>query len=431
MCLGIFTWGSGTLGDHSMKLSGGRRIAALVIAAVLAAAGVLVAALGAPSFEASSFVASPSSAPTGEVAVAQGLGPIVLKNATATGATAASTPEIVSFILRGRNLFSLESAVEGGHSPDLTVAEFAARYGQSTATITALQSYLNKYGIATSVYPDGLDVTASGTAAEFDSALSVQQQQYKVPAMAAHDGLATIAAQQVHGTTQNPYLPTSLGSSVLAILGLTNYAPFSTDLTHTPKGVTASNSVTPSTDLHRQPHARRLRQELRPEPAVQQRHHRPGPDDRRRHAGGLRPERGVLLLEHRAGHDAQAAEPDHGLQHRQRSRRAQRGGRLGRERPGRRAVRRAGSRCARRGLPGAEHRLRLRGRLLRRGQPEPGRLGVLQLGRIGDPAAGVGGHRRGGPGLRAGLRRGVPRTGRAGPEHVRRGGQRRRLRRVR
>ena len=231
-----------------MQLSGGRRIAALVIAAVLAAAGVLLATLGAPSFEASSFTASPSSAPAGEVAVAQGLGPIVLKNATATGATPASTPEIVSFILRGRDLFSLESAVDAGHAPGLTVAEFAARYGQSTATITALQGYLTKYGIATSVYPDGLDVTASGTAAEFDRALSVQQQQYNVPAMATRGGQATIAAQQVHGTTQTPYLPTSLGSGVLAILGLTNYAPFSTDLTHTPRAVTASNSVAPSTD---------------------------------------------------------------------------------------------------------------------------------------------------------------------------------------
>ena len=38
---------------------------------MLAAAGVLVAAPGAPSFEASSFEAAPSSAPTGEVAVAQ------------------------------------------------------------------------------------------------------------------------------------------------------------------------------------------------------------------------------------------------------------------------------------------------------------------------------------------------------------------------
>src|SRR5580700_3957948 len=129
-------------GERSVKLSGGRRGAGLVIAAVLGAAGVGVAALEAPSFEASSFVAAPSSAPTGEVAVAQGVAPIALKNATAIGGTPASTPEIVSFILRGRNLLSLESAVEGGHAHDLTVAQFAARYGQTTATITALQSYL-------------------------------------------------------------------------------------------------------------------------------------------------------------------------------------------------------------------------------------------------------------------------------------------------
>jgi NAD(P)-dependent dehydrogenase (short-subunit alcohol dehydrogenase family) len=59
---------------------------------------------------------------------------------------------------------------------------------QTAAAITALQSYLSKYGIATSVYPDGLDVTASGTAADFDRALSVQLQQYNVPAMAAWAG---------------------------------------------------------------------------------------------------------------------------------------------------------------------------------------------------------------------------------------------------
>ena len=225
-----------------MKLSGGRRIAAVVIAAT----GALVAALAVPSFRALSFVASSSSVPAGEVAVAQGLGPIVLKNATVSGSTPSATPEIVSFILRGRNLFDLESAIEGGQSPDLTVAEFASRYGQTAAAIAALQSYLSRYGIATKVYPDDLVVSAGGTAAEFDSALSVQQQQYKVPAVAAHDGLAGLPAQQVHGTAANPYLPTSIGSSVLAVLGLTNYAPFSDDVIHTPKDVTASNSVTPS-----------------------------------------------------------------------------------------------------------------------------------------------------------------------------------------
>jgi subtilase family serine protease len=225
-----------------VKRSGGRWIAAVMIAA----AAALVAALAVPSWRATSFAASSSAAPSGEVAVAQGLGPVALKNATVSGSTPAATPEIVSFILRGRNLFDLQSAIEGGQSPDLTVSEFASRYGQTAGAITALQSYLRRYGIASKVYPDDLVVSAGGTAAEFDNALSVQQQQYKVPAVAAHDGLAGLPAQQVHGTMAAPYLPTSIAASVLAILGLTNYAPFSDDLIHTPKGVTASNSVTPS-----------------------------------------------------------------------------------------------------------------------------------------------------------------------------------------
>ena len=140
----------------------------------LATAGMLAAAAGRPSFEASSFAATTPAAAAGEVAVAQGLGPIVLKNATELAGTPASTPEIVSFILRGRNLLGLEPAVEEGRAPGLTVAQFAGRYGQTATVITALRSYLHRYGIATSVYPDDLDVSASGTAAEFDSALSVQ-----------------------------------------------------------------------------------------------------------------------------------------------------------------------------------------------------------------------------------------------------------------
>jgi kumamolisin len=238
-------------GDHAVKLaepSRRRRIGALALALALAVAGIVAAALTVPSYQASSFTAAPS-APSGEAPVAQGLGPAVLKNAAVAGATPSATPEVVSFVLHGRNLFSLESAIETGQSPDLTVAQFASRYGQAGSAITALESYLNKYGISTSVYPDDLDVTATGTAAQFDSALSVQQQQYKVPAMAGHDGLAAIPAQEVHGTVQDPYLPASIAPSVLAVLGLTNYAPFSADLVHTPKGVTEANTVTPTAAL--------------------------------------------------------------------------------------------------------------------------------------------------------------------------------------
>ncbi len=181
----------------------GRRIVAMTAAAALAVAGALAAALADPPLKTSSLQAAPS-ASADEVAIAQGLGPAVLKNATAQGATPPSTFELISFILRGRNMFELASDVESGRSPDLTVAKFASQYGQSATAITALEKYLSQYGIATSAYPDNLDVTASGTAAQFDRALSVQQDQYQVPAVAARDGLAAIPAQQIHGSQRRP-----------------------------------------------------------------------------------------------------------------------------------------------------------------------------------------------------------------------------------
>jgi subtilase family serine protease len=215
-------------------------MAAATAAATLGTAAALVGTM------ASSSSAATVSAPTGKVAVSQGIGPAVLKDASVFGTTPPNTPETVSFILRGRNLSGLEQAVQIGDTPQDSVAQFASQYGQTPALIAALEKYLRGYGISTSSYADNLDVTATGTAGEFDSALSVQQQQYKVPARAAHGDQGGIPAQLVHGTQQDPYLPDAIGNGVLAILGLTNYAPFSDDLTHTPKGVTANNSTTPS-----------------------------------------------------------------------------------------------------------------------------------------------------------------------------------------
>jgi kumamolisin len=219
-----------------------RRIVAATTVAALGTAAALVSTMAA-----SSSAASTSSTPTGKVAVSQGIGPAALKDASVFGSTPSSTPETVSFVLRGRNLFGLEQSVQAGESPQLSVAQFAAQYGQTPALISALEQYLKGYGIATSSYADNLDVTATGTAGEFDSALSVQQKQYSVPARAAHGGQGGLAGQVVHGTLQDPYLPAAIGNQVLAILGLTNYAPFSDNLTHTPADVKTDNSTTPST----------------------------------------------------------------------------------------------------------------------------------------------------------------------------------------
>ncbi|MGH3169192.1 MAG: S53 family peptidase, partial [Trebonia sp.] len=167
-----------------------------------------------------------------------------LPHATAAGTTAASTPETVSFVLKARNLRSLENEAASGHFTGrdfLSVRRFAGEYGQA-ATARALTSYLAKFGITASAYSDGLDVSASGTAAEFNRALNVTQHQYKVPAVKGSDGKAGIPAQTVHAVDGAPALPRSIARNVLAVLGLTNYSAIVSQATHIATGTKVTKS---------------------------------------------------------------------------------------------------------------------------------------------------------------------------------------------
>ena len=98
--------------------------------------------------------------------------------------------------------------------------------------ISALQNYLAKFGITTTVYADNVDVVAQGTAGQFDQALSVTQQQYHAPAVQGRGGRTMIPAQTFHGTAQQPMLPANIANDLIAILGLTNYGPFATHQVH-------------------------------------------------------------------------------------------------------------------------------------------------------------------------------------------------------
>jgi len=164
--------------------------------------------------------------------VASGINVAQLPGATVFGSTPASTPETVSFILRERNYGSLQASVTSGVRRYLSVGQFAAAYGQTPANIAALTGYLAHYGITTTVYADNVDVSATGTAGEFDAALSVTQNQYHVPAMPGSNGLSGLPAQDVHGNAKAPLLPYRLSNFVLAILGLTNYGPYSSNTAH-------------------------------------------------------------------------------------------------------------------------------------------------------------------------------------------------------
>jgi kumamolisin len=172
-----------------------------------------------------------------------GVSATTLPNATVFGNTPASTPETVSFIMRIQGEAGLEWAVTHGIRNFETVSQFARQYGANPATLSALTHYLGKFGITTTTYADNIDVVANGTAGEFDSALSVTQQQYHVPAVQGRNGSHSIPAQTVHANRQAPELPYQLAQSVLAVLGLTNYSPFSSQTAHVSSSLTKANAL--------------------------------------------------------------------------------------------------------------------------------------------------------------------------------------------
>jgi kumamolisin len=211
-------------------------------AGLAAGALAVAAAATAGSAQASSAPGSntPEQVPTGILASA-------LPGASAFGNTPSSTPEQVSFILKERNVSQLESAVTGGLKRFDTVGQFAGEYGQTSAVVTALTSYLASFGITTTVYPGNVDVSASGTARQFDKALAITQKNYHVPAEHGANGSA-VRAQTVYSATGAPELPYSIGQYVLAVLGLTNYAPFVSHAAHLNGAITTKASSSSSAD---------------------------------------------------------------------------------------------------------------------------------------------------------------------------------------
>lgn len=179
--------------------------------------------------------ATPASAstPAGKMAVGQGL-PLAVVAAKPVFPVKASKKETVSFVLKLRHEGALEAKVDAGiRRGFLSVASFARDYGQPGQRIRALESYLARYKIRTTAYADGLDVTAKGTAGEFNKALSVTQGEYRSAAVPARDGQAARPAVTFHATKDAPLLPVSLASLVETVVGLDNYPLFVSDAVHT------------------------------------------------------------------------------------------------------------------------------------------------------------------------------------------------------
>jgi subtilase family serine protease len=201
---------------------------ARLVAGILLGAGAIVA----PLAGASGAAAAPSQGPNTPTQVPGGINAATLPGASVFGDTPPGTAVTVSFVLKEQNFSSLEAQVESGipQSNYLSVSQFAARYGQSASNISALTSYLAGFGIKTSVYADDVNVVATGTAGEFNKALTITEENVHVPQQAGFGGFGPIRAQNVYTSPQEPLLPYRLASFVTAILGLSNYGPFVSDI---------------------------------------------------------------------------------------------------------------------------------------------------------------------------------------------------------
>jgi kumamolisin len=197
-------------------------------------AGILlgVGAVVAPLAGVSGAAASSSTGPSTPTQVPGGINAAALPGASVFGTTRADTQVTVSFVLKEQNISSLEAQVESGIPRDgyLSVSQFAAKYGQPASNINALTSYLAGFGIKTNVYPDDVNVVATGTAGEFDQALTITEEDVQVPQQAGIGGIGPIRAQKVYSPKQAPLLPYRLASFVTAILGLSDYGPFVSDI---------------------------------------------------------------------------------------------------------------------------------------------------------------------------------------------------------
>ncbi len=258
---------------------------------------VVVATLAVTATLATSSSGAAASPPAGLTPVSQGAGAAPLQAAPSTGATPGSTPMDVSIVLRARHFDTLGAKVTGGWTgPFLTTAQFASTYGQTPDVVATIQKYLHGFGITTSAYSDRLLIHAHGTAAQFDKAMNVALKNYKVSAPNAN-GDGSTHQKIVHGTMQNPRIPSAWADKVLAILGLSNYAPFVSHATPAPRrAINRHPATTPGIPAGMQTPAR-LHQALPPDAAGGFDRGGSWPDARHRHARLLRPEADLHVLE--------------------------------------------------------------------------------------------------------------------------------------
>jgi subtilase family serine protease len=134
--------------------------------------------------------------------------------------TGPATNVTTSVILNVTNLPALENYVAQTTTPGsplfqrfLNVNQFVQRFAPSNRQIKQFVQYLESFGITVDmVYPDNLDITVTGTAAELNAAFSTQLRDY------------TRNGQTFHRPAWKFVLPGQFSALVLSVPGLSNEA---------------------------------------------------------------------------------------------------------------------------------------------------------------------------------------------------------------
>jgi kumamolisin len=155
------------------------------------------------------------------------------------GPTASSTLITTSIYLNVTDLQGLQNFVaqtttpgSGNYHRFLSVDQFVQRFAPSDRAIWQFLRYLKSFGIKVDkVYPDNLDITVTGTAAELNAAFSTQLHDF------TRDG------QRYHRPAWKAVLPNEFSSLVLGVPGLSNApAAFRPKLAHFGAGASSGEA---------------------------------------------------------------------------------------------------------------------------------------------------------------------------------------------
>jgi subtilase family serine protease len=157
--------------------------------------------------------AATAAAPAGWSATATQ--PIALKSATDLGALDPSKTLTVRLGLQLHNVDQLKAAVQS--RAKLTPSQIKASYGPTASEVSQVTSYLNAQGLGNvTVEPNNLIVSATGSAANVAKAFNTTLHGF------------SLNGATVFANTTAAYVPSALGGTVVAVLGLNDVKAFTT-----------------------------------------------------------------------------------------------------------------------------------------------------------------------------------------------------------